>query len=136
MHPRARVGHNAQLAGERFGKLECSALDYLMESCSLKEVDARSALAQFGLTAEVAALRVSDLSGGQRVRLSFAKLGVEQPHVLLLDEPETHLDLLTIASLAECLSNWSEGGAIVMITHDDYLAALCNQTVVVGDEGC
>ena len=99
VHHRVRIGYHSQLAGEKFSKLHCSALDYLMESCNLKEVDARCTLSQFGLIADIAALRVSDLSGGQRVRLSFAKLSVEQPHVLFLDEPETHLDLLTIAHL-------------------------------------
>lgn len=133
VHHRTRVGYYSQLAGEKLGTLECSAREYLMQSCKLKEADARAKLSQFGIHNDVAMLRACDLSGGQRVRVMFAKLSAEEPHVILLDEPETHLDLLTIAQLSECLSNWNEG-AIVMITHDDYLAELCNQTITTGEE--
>ncbi len=131
---RARIGYYSQLAGQELGGVVSSPLDFIMETCNLPEREARSRLVQFGIQNELFAHRVCDLSGGQRVRLVFAKLCAFEPHMLLLDEPETHLDLLTIAQLFECLSNnWNEG-ALVMISHDDYLADICNEWITVGEE--
>lgn len=108
-------------------------LQHMMDSSAgLDEQSARAKLAQFGLHSDLAALSVAALSGGQRARLVFAMLCVLPPHVLLLDEPETHLDLLTVAQLAESLTDWN--AALVMITHDEYLAAVCDDAITVGEE--
>lgn len=128
LHRGVRIGVYSQLEGEKLGAVAANSLQYIMQQYQMTEVAARDALAQFGISGDVAALPVASLSGGQRARLVFAKLNVVKPHILFLDEPETHLDLLTIAQLADCLSEWSEG-AFVMITHDEYLAELCIESV-------
>ncbi len=134
LHHHVRLGYFSQLSGEQFSSVTKSPLEFMMESCGLREVDARAKLHQFGISGDVSVLRMADLSGGQKVRFAFAKLSADEPHILLLDEPETHLDLLTNAQLAECLSNWNDG-AVVLVTHDDDLAVVCNETIQVGDEG-
>ena len=69
---------------------------------------------------------VSILSGGQRKRLSLAKILIDQPDFLILDEPTNHLDLDMIEWLQEYLSK--EQITLFIVTHDRYfLDAICNE---------
>ena len=69
---------------------------------------------------------VSILSGGQRKRLSLAKILIDQPDFLILDEPTNHLDLEMIEWLQEYLSK--EQITLFIVTHDRYfLDAICNE---------
>ncbi|MCH1437378.1 MAG: ABC-F family ATP-binding cassette domain-containing protein [Flavobacteriales bacterium] len=69
---------------------------------------------------------VSVLSGGQRKRLSLAKILIEQPDFLILDEPTNHLDLEMIEWLQEYLTK--EQVTLFIVTHDRYfLDAICNE---------
>lgn len=69
---------------------------------------------------------ISVLSGGQRKRLSLAKLLIDQPDFLILDEPTNHLDLEMIEWLEEYLIK--EQVTLLMVTHDRYfLDAICNE---------
>jgi len=69
---------------------------------------------------------LSVLSGGQKKRLSLAKILIEQPDFLILDEPTNHLDLAMIEWLQEFLTK--ENVTLFMVTHDLYfLDAICNE---------
>ena len=69
---------------------------------------------------------LSVLSGGQKKRLSLAKILIEQPDFLILDEPTNHLDLSMIEWLQEFLTK--ENVTLFMVTHDRYfLDAICNE---------
>ena len=69
---------------------------------------------------------VSILSGGQRKRLSLAKILIDQPDFLILDEPTNHLDLEMIEWLQQYLSK--EQITLFIVTHDRYfLDAICNE---------
>lgn len=69
---------------------------------------------------------ISVLSGGQKKRLSLAKILIEQPDFLILDEPTNHLDLAMIEWLQEFLTK--ENVTLFMVTHDRYfLDAICNE---------
>ncbi len=69
---------------------------------------------------------LSVLSGGQKKRLSLAKILIEQPDFLILDEPTNHLDLGMIEWLQEYLTK--ENVTLFMVTHDRYfLDAICNE---------
>jgi len=69
---------------------------------------------------------LSVLSGGQKKRLSLAKILIEQPDFLILDEPTNHLDLGMIEWLQEYLIK--ENVTLFMVTHDRYfLDAICNE---------
>jgi len=69
---------------------------------------------------------ISVLSGGQRKRLSLAKILIDQPDFLILDEPTNHLDLEMIEWLQEYLTK--EQVTLFMVTHDRYfLDAICNE---------
>ena len=61
---------------------------------------------------------ISELSGGQKTRVSLGKLLVTKPDVLILDEPTNHLDMSSIAWLETFLSNYR--GAVLIVSHDRY----------------
>lgn len=61
---------------------------------------------------------VSELSGGQKTRVSLGKLLVTKPDILILDEPTNHLDMSSIAWLETFLSNYK--GAVLIVSHDRY----------------
>ena len=56
------------------------------------------------------------LSGGEKSRLNLIKFLVDPPNILLMDEPTTHLDILTVESLILALENYA--GTLVFISHD------------------
>ena len=70
--------------------------------------------------------KVSTLSGGQKKRLSLAKLLIESPDIMILDEPTNHLDIETIEWLEGILSGPNE--TVLVVSHDRYfLDKICNK---------
>lgn len=107
-----------------------TALSLVMQSSesTVTEQDARKLLAGVGLYGRtVSGTRIAKLSGGQLVRLAFAMLFLDPPHVFVLDEPSTHLDLATVIALTEALRTYN--GAAVLVSHDRYLL----RTVIEGE---
>ena len=84
-----------------------------------REFDIRSALARFRFTAEDCEKNVSMLSGGERARLTLAKLILSPMNFLLLDEPTNHLDIMSREALESALDEF--GGTILIVSHDRYL---------------
>ena len=64
---------------------------------------------------------ISDLSGGQWQRTLLARALASQPHLLLLDEPDTHLDAATKALLYDILAREATRRAVVVVSHDEEL---------------
>jgi ATPase subunit of ABC transporter with duplicated ATPase domains len=65
--------------------------------------------------------KLGALSGGEKARLIFAKIGIRKPNVLVLDEPTNHLDLEGIEALARGLQEYD--GSVVVVSHDRWFVS-------------
>lgn len=80
----------------------------------------RGIAAGMGFSHEKVETKVDKLSGGEKVRLLLGLLALEKPHILILDEPTSHLDIDSREALIYALNDFP--GAVLLITHDIYLA--------------
>ena len=78
-----------------------------------------SLLAELGFDLETAQVPVHSLSGGQHTRLLLGRALLQEPNVLLLDEPSNHLDLPSLLWLEQFLLRWR--GAFILVSHDQRL---------------
>jgi ATP-binding cassette subfamily F protein 3 len=80
----------------------------------------RAIAAAMGFSHEKVETKVEKLSGGEKVRLLLGLMAMEKPHILILDEPTSHLDIDSREALIYALNDFP--GAVLLITHDVYLA--------------
>ncbi len=104
----------------------------------MTNTELRSALALFLFGADDIDKRVGTLSGGERARLSLAKLVLSKVNLLILDEPTNHLDIGSREALENALAAF--GGTIIAVSHDRYfISRLANRIVELdgaADGGC
>jgi ATP-binding cassette subfamily F protein 3 len=93
----------------------------------------RSTLYGLGFTEEDLELSVDVLSGGQKKLVGLAKLLVTQPDLLLLDEPDNHLDLAGKGFLEQFIRSYK--GAVIIVSHDRYLLDLVVDEIVELEDG-
>lgn len=84
----------------------------------LTETKVRNTLAAFMFTEDDVFKRISDLSGGERGRVSLAKLMLSKSNLLILDEPTNHLDMDSKQMLEEALNEYD--GTLLYVSHDRY----------------
>ena len=75
-------------------------------------------LERFGFTGDRLTTRIGDLSGGERRRLQLLRILLDEPNVLILDEPTNDLDVETLTVLEDFLDAWP--GTLLVVTHDRY----------------
>jgi ATPase subunit of ABC transporter with duplicated ATPase domains len=97
-------------------------LDWLWNICPDQPMGfVRGKLAEVHFVKDDVDKKIRSLSGGELTRMSFARLGVQKPTVLVLDEPSNHLDLEGIQALAEGLNDYPN--AILFVSHDRWLVS-------------
>lgn len=96
---------------------------------------AKEALASVGLS-EHLNKKPSQLSGGQMQRVAIARALINDPEIVLADEPTGALDSKSARQLLESLAHLNErGSTILMVTHDSFSASYCNRIVFIKDGG-
>lgn len=84
-----------------------------------KEVTPEKLLERLGFTQQQLWSRIKDLSGGQKRRLSLMLTLLDEPNVLILDEPGNDLDTDMLALVEDLLDSWP--GTLILVTHDRFL---------------
>ncbi|GAC1667808.1 MAG: hypothetical protein NVS9B8_09880 [Candidatus Limnocylindrales bacterium] len=97
---------------------ERNLVEVLSAAHPLSEESARSHLARLLFRGDDVYKKVRQLSGGERSRLSLARLMLDQGNLLFLDEPTNHLDAESVAWLERTLRDYP--GTVVAVTHDRY----------------
>lgn len=105
---------------------------YTAVSGFMPEESVRTILGAFFFTGEDVDKKVSVLSGGEKSRLILAKLLINPPNFLLLDEPTTHLDVDAVEALVRALKSYE--GTLVFISHDIYFVrSVANSSFEIKD---
>ncbi len=117
-----RLAHLSQDTAEISGELRVlEALEEVKGRTTLadgSELTAGQMADRFGFRGPKGRTLVRDLSGGERRRLQLMRLLMDEPNVLVLDEPTNDLDIDTLTALEDLLDSWA--GTLIVISHDRY----------------
>lgn len=94
---------------------------------------AKEILEKFGLKDQINK-KPNQLSGGQKQRVAIARALVNNPKIILADEPTGSLDKETSIQILDILRNIAKSGTtVIMVTHSDLVASICNRVITISD---
>jgi ATP-binding cassette subfamily F protein 3 len=104
--------------------LDLTCVEFFQKSFPGKDSQAyRNFLGKYGVIGEMANQKIETLSGGQKSRLVFAYMAMQEPQIMILDEPANHLDIETVDVLCQAINAYN--GGVVIISHDERLITHC-----------
>ena len=125
------IGHNVDFgyfSQESYaGPEDVSVFDSLLEAREMPLDEVRPYLARFLFRDDEVFQTVSSLSGGEKSRLALARLLINKPNLLVLDEPTTHLDIATREAMEQVLLDYD--GTMLFVSHDRHLISLMAQNL-------
>lgn len=130
---RLRIGYFAQHHVDGMD-LNLSAVAWMAQTYPGKsEEEYRRHLGSFGIVGTLGLQKMELLSGGQKSRVAFACLSLQNPHILILDEPSNHLDIAGLDALADALQSFK--GGILMVSHDVSMISRVANQIWVSESG-
>ena len=111
----------------QFGNRDVNAMTFMNETYpKMSQKDIRTQLAKVGIKNDLATKFISNLSGGEQVKIKLCALMQKESNILILDEPTNHLDVSAKEALFEALQAYE--GAIILVSHEPlYAEKLCNK---------
>ncbi len=107
-----------------------TVLEYLAVKSEKPEWEIATMASRFGLKSDFLAQIPAALSGGYQMRVKIVAMLLQEPNLLLLDEPVNYLDLQTLLLLERFLQSWK--GSFVVIAHDrEFLERTCEKTIEI-----
>jgi ATPase subunit of ABC transporter with duplicated ATPase domains len=108
-------------------------LENVMEESIHNDKMARLILARLLIKGEKVFEKLKILSGGERVKVSFAKIILEDINFLILDEPTNYLDINSLEVIEELLKNYD--GSILFVSHDiRFIENICDELLIIDDK--
>lgn len=126
-----RIGIYEQEEGGQYAGLTLKAAIeqiYLKRDLPISDTKIRQLLSNYLFTEGDGNMLVDNLSGGQKARLQIIRMLANNPDLIILDEPTSHLDLPSIEELEQALAGYA--GAIIYISHDNYFRRKLGGTVL------
>ena len=127
LDPEVKVAYLSQMHGEVFREKK-TVLANFEDAGFEKDADIIEYLKTYGFEEELAYNRVENLSGGEKNLLQLAKISRMDADLLLLDEPNSHLDTYSQLALEAAIEKYQ--GAVLMVSHDFYTVANCMDYVL------
>lgn len=134
-----RIGHNVKFGYYDQGQLllntENTLLNELKDEFRMySDTEMRKILGRFLFTGDEVFLKIKDLSGGEKARLSLCKLMLSGANTLILDEPTNHLDIESKEIFEDALLNYP--GTCIIVSHDRYfLKKIPNRILELREKG-
>ena len=112
---------------------ERSILENIKEGSKWGDSFIRINLSEFGFKKDSVNKMVSELSGGERVKVAICKIILSDNNLLILDEPTNYLDIKTIEALENALVNTNK--TLLLVSHDiEFISNVCNHIIEIKDK--
>ena len=133
-HPSLNIGHFGQTNISRLNEKLTIEQEITSENNDLSKTQVRNICGTMMFEGDLADKRISVLSGGEKSRVLLGKILAHKTNVLLLDEPNNHLDAESINSMIDEINEYL--GAVIIVTHDEKMLKEVANKLIIFQKDC